>query len=86
MVRTGAGAGEGRLKLLKDSLFRGRARSGTTLGSGFAGVAGAEGAGEEGRLAGRKKEGFLSACIIAWVTEVWRGVLCLKVSERGSLI
>lgn len=57
------GAGEGRRKALReDSLLSGRAtRSKLTAESGREGGAGP---GDEGLLAGRKKEGVLSALII----------------------
>lgn len=55
------GAGEGFLNVLRDSLFRVRARSGLKPESMREGEGGA---GDDGRLAGRKNEGFLRACII----------------------
>lgn len=66
-VAAGEGAGDARLKVLSDNLFRGRAvRSNPIPESGREGGAGA---GEEGRLVGRKKEGLtllrVSACIVA---------------------
>ena len=49
-----------RLKLEKDSLWDRTTRSGVAPGSAREG----EVAGEVGRLAGRKKEGFLRTCIM----------------------
>lgn len=61
-VSLATGAGEGLRRALKeDSLLSGRAtRSKPTAESGREGA----GPGEDGRLAGRKKEGVLSALII----------------------
>lgn len=54
------GAGDGFLKLLRDNLLRGRAARSKVSGRGEA-----VGAGDDGRLAGRKNKGVLSAFIIA---------------------
>jgi hypothetical protein len=59
----GAGAGDGRRNVVNDNLFKGRERSKDTPESEREGCAGA-GAGEEGRLVGRKK-GVLSAYMLA---------------------
>lgn len=53
----GPGAGDARLKVVKESLFRGRERSTDS------GRESGAGAGDDGRLAGRRKEGVLMACI-----------------------
>ena len=56
----GPGAGDARLNVVKESLFKGRERSKPTPESGRDGGAGA---GDDGRLLGRKKEGVLMACM-----------------------
>ena len=61
-VETEIGVGDGRLKLLSDSLFNGRdTRSKAGPDSCRDGECGA---GEDGRLEGRRKAGVLMACII----------------------
>lgn len=88
-VAAGEGAGDARLKVLSDNLFRGRAvRSKPMPESGREGGAGA---GEEGRLVGRKNDGLtllrVSACIVAGCFRCVIRVLCAirtvcQVSER----
>lgn len=69
-MRVGIGAaeraGEGRLKLLNDNRLTVRERSDAKPDSrrGDEVAEGDNGAGDEGRLVGRKKEGCLRACII----------------------
>lgn len=61
----GEGTGDARLKLLRDSLLRGRAVRSTVSGR-----EGGTGAGEVGRLEGLKKDGFRSVSGLIIVCEV----------------
>ncbi len=63
LMAGGPGAGDARLNVVKDNLLRGRERSIPMPESGRDGGGAGVGAGDEGRLAGRKKEGVLMACI-----------------------
>lgn len=67
MAAGGPGAGDARLKGVKDNLLSGRERSMPMPESGRDGGAGA---GDDGRLAGRRKEGVLMACIVKRIMRV----------------